>query len=106
MEIQERKNEMIAAGKRLFSIGNTSNKIQAVEVRNLKRIRSEERRGEQTIPDSLIQLPGKAGKSFFPVSQGQAPRGFEKNHPHYVPVFFPKNLDTPEGFTLCCPTVG
>ena len=37
------------------------------------------------------ELPGEVGKCFF--SDGKVgPRGFGKNHPHCVAVFFPKTL--------------
>ena len=45
------------------------------------------------------KLPGKVGKRLY--SDGKVrPCGFGKNHPHFVPVFFPKNLALPKAFAV------
>lgn len=75
--------------------GNTPSKEQLLEVRSLKKTRSEERMRNIPIQDSPFQLPGKAGKCFLTVSQGHAPSGFGQNSPTSGTIFS-KNLDTPE----------
>jgi hypothetical protein len=79
-------------GRNAMITGNILSKGQPLEVRKLKKSRSEERMRYIPTRNSLTKLLGEAGKCFLTVSQGHAPRGFGKNRPHFVPVFFPKTL--------------